>query len=243
MQGGLPGGVGPADHVDVLPAHGGGFRARRAVEHPHPDQPVQGGDPQGAVGHPGRNEHRPPHCRACLAQGDQPLVAGWPDPGRPLREHELGAEQHRLLPGPVRQSGTADAAGKAQVVADHRAAASLPADGPGLHDQGAQTLGGAVHGGRQPGRPGAQDHQVVGLRRRPGGDPVGGRDLGVAGIVQHRAVVADHGGKPPHVDPEVTDQPPPALGAGGVELEGALLRASRSRSWWLRGDHCSPTMR
>jgi hypothetical protein len=49
---------------------------------------------------------------------------------------------------------------------------------------------------------------------------VGSRDLGVAGIVQDRAVVADQGGESVRVDPELADQLLSTLGTGGVELEG-----------------------
>ena len=49
---------------------------------------------------------------------------------------------------------------------------------------------------------------------------MGGRDLGVARIVQDRAVVADERRKSPHVDAEVADQLPATLGIHRLELEG-----------------------
>jgi hypothetical protein len=49
---------------------------------------------------------------------------------------------------------------------------------------------------------------------------VGSCHVGVARIVQDRAVVADEGGKPLHVDAELADQLPPMLGIHRVELEG-----------------------
>jgi hypothetical protein len=57
------------------------------------------------------------------------------------------------------------------------------------------------------------------------------------------AAVVNDCGQMPHVDDVLAHQPLALLGIGAVELEGTLLRASRSRSSWLRGAHCSPTIR
>ena len=59
MDGGLPGGVAAADDHDVdvlhLPSRGHGT----AVEDPEPDQGLDGGHPQPAIGDPRRDDDRP----------------------------------------------------------------------------------------------------------------------------------------------------------------------------------------
>ena len=52
------------------------------------------------------------------------------------------------------------------------------------HDS-AQALGGAIDKGGQPGRPGADDRQVIDLWRGPSLDSVGGGNVGEARIVLH----------------------------------------------------------
>ena len=68
VQGGLTGRVGPTDNVHVLSSHGGGFDARRAVEHACADQAVQGRDAEPAVGHTGRDDHRPRDRLAAITE-------------------------------------------------------------------------------------------------------------------------------------------------------------------------------
>ena len=78
---------------------------------------------------------------------------------RPAGE-EAGAEPDGLVAGSLGEPHAGDAAREAEVVADHRAGAGLAADSLGLqHDRG-QSLGGAVDGGREPGRAGTDDRQV-----------------------------------------------------------------------------------
>ena len=68
MQGGLTGRVGPTNNAHVLAGHGRGFDARRAVEHACPDEPVQGRDAEPAVGHTGRDDHRPGDRLAAITE-------------------------------------------------------------------------------------------------------------------------------------------------------------------------------
>ncbi len=73
---------------------------------------------------------------------------------------ELHAEADRLVAGALGQPHAGDPAREAEVVADHRARAGLPADRLGLeHDRG-EALAGAVHRGGEAGRAGADDRQV-----------------------------------------------------------------------------------
>lgn len=59
--------------------------------------------------------------------------------------------------------GAGDPLGKAQVVAKARARSALASDPSLVDHKGAQALGGAIDGGREPGRPGAHDDDVVRL--------------------------------------------------------------------------------
>jgi hypothetical protein len=157
----LAGRVRRADDVHLLPGHGRALDSGRTVEDPNPDEAVQCRDGEPAVRHAGGNDHRSSSDVAAVAQRDDALVAVNREPGRSVREHELGPEENRLLPGPVRQLTAADSARKAEVVADHRARSGLPTDRLGLDDQRAQPLGRAVHPGRQTSRSGTQDHEIV----------------------------------------------------------------------------------
>jgi hypothetical protein len=58
-------------------------------------------------------------------------------------------------------------------------------------------------------------------------DPVGRCDVGKARIMEHRTVVADHGGKAPHVNPQVSDELSSGLGIRGVELERDAIAAQQ----------------
>ena len=100
-------------------------------------------------------------------------------------EHELGAEQHRLLPRPVCQLTSAYAACKAQIVADQRAGAGLATDCHVLDHHGVQTFGSSIYGGCQPGRSGTQNRQIVDVSGRLYLNAVCAGDLGEARIVQH----------------------------------------------------------
>ena len=73
---------------------------------------------------------------------------------------------------PLREAHPGDAAGEAQVVADHRAGAGLTADCLRLEHDGGEPLGRAVHRGRETRGPGADHRQV--------GDEVGGQLRGRA---------------------------------------------------------------
>jgi len=86
-------------------------------------------------------------------------------------------------------------------------------------NDGTQPLGGAIHGGPQTGRTCTRYGEVIYLRGGSGLGPVGGRQVSEAGIMLHRAVVVDHGGKAPLVNREVLDELLPSLRFGGVELE------------------------
>ena len=76
----------------------------------------------------------------------------------------LGAELLGLRQRASGQRLPGDAGGKAEVVLDARARARLPAGRGALEHQHVQPLGRGVDRGRQPRRPGADDHDVAHLR-------------------------------------------------------------------------------
>jgi len=74
--------------------------------------------------------------------------------GGSVGEDELGSQQRCLLPSPMGQLATADAAVEPEVVPDHGAGASLAADGPRLDDQRVQAFGAPIDGRGETSRPG-----------------------------------------------------------------------------------------
>ncbi len=76
-------------------------------------------------------------------------------------DEDLGAEPPRLLERAARQLVAGHARGEAEVVLDPGRGAGLAARRLALDHDRAQALGGAVHGGREPRGPGADDHGVV----------------------------------------------------------------------------------
>jgi hypothetical protein len=88
------------------------------MEDPYADEAVEAWDAKTAVGHTGSNDHRSCDGLASVGECDDMMIrasnqsSGW------LGEHKLGTERHCLLPRPVRQIASADAAREAQIVAD-----------------------------------------------------------------------------------------------------------------------------
>ena len=104
-------------------------------------------------------------------------------------DQELRAEPQGLAIAALGQLGAADAVREAGIVLDPRAGARLTTGRVQLDDQRAKPLGGGVHGRRQAGGAGAEDHQVVAIVPRarwqahPGrkcGSPVAGGDIGLS---------------------------------------------------------------
>ena len=80
------------------------------------------------------------------------------------REQERRTEDPCLLVRALRELGAAQPPRESEVVADPRARSRLPADRLALDDQRVQALRRRVDGGREPRRPGSDDHHV----ERPG---------------------------------------------------------------------------
>ena len=149
----LPGRVGPADDVDVLPGAARRLGGGRAVEDP----------PPGEVGQPRARRAR--RYDTPVASTTACAAISVPSPKRTSRaapasletDHlpgaeQLGAELDRLPPGPIGQLRAGDAVREAQVVLDPAALPGLTAGRPPLDQHGAQPLRRAVHRRAEPGR-------------------------------------------------------------------------------------------
>ena len=101
-----------------------------------------------AVGHTRGDDHRLGRRLAVVGQRYDALIAAAAQLGRLVGEHELGPEEHRLLPGPVRQDAAADAPRKAKIVTDHGACAGLPTDRVRFQHDSVQPFRRAGDGGR-----------------------------------------------------------------------------------------------
>ena len=158
---GLPGRVAAADDDDLSVVHLPGRRHRGAVVDASPDERLDLGNADPAVVDARGDDDGPGADVAALGRHDVRLVAladlqrGDRPPGV-----EAGAEQQGLAAGALGELHARDAAREAEVVADHRGGAGLPADGLGLHDDRAQALAGPVDRGRQARRAGAHHGQV-----------------------------------------------------------------------------------
>ena len=180
-----------AEDVDVAAGHGRRLRSRTAVEDAGAVQRLERRDAESAVAGAGRQEHRAGSHAAAVGERDEEPVVLAPKVGHPLHEREVRPEDPRLLVCLLSQAPTADPSREAEVVANQRTGGCLAPNPAFVDDQGAESFRGAIHGCRQTGRPGADDHEVeihplrVDRRaRRP-------RDLGVAGVCQDRAVGED----------------------------------------------------
>ena len=151
------------------------------------------------------------------------------DPLDPAGDEDLGAEPARLLQRAPGELVAGDAVGEAEVVLDPRRRAGLAAGRLALDDDRAQALRGAVHGGREPGGPGADDDRVVlrvlGLRaelEQLGDAAVPGPDDGLAvDDADRRAGRPRRGSGPPHSSS--------ASGTSGVIQRNVTWLRSRKR--------------
>lgn len=104
---------------------------------------------------------------------------------------ELSPEQPPLVERAKRQLGSADAPREAEVIADQRRGAGLPAERLVLHHRDVQTLRRGVHARGQAGRTGAHDGHVVHLSARAHRDTDRLGNLAVGGVREHSPVVED----------------------------------------------------
>ena len=174
----LAGRVRPADDHHVLVAARHALAARAAVVHAAAGQLLDAGRVQAAVVDPGGDDDRLRAQPVVTGQLHEPRRPALVDGGHLLHGQELGAEAGRLRRGPAGEVGAGEAHGEAEVVLDPRALAGLAARRLALDQRRSQALRRAVDGGREPGRPAADDHEVVELELRP---PPHARPLGESG--------------------------------------------------------------
>ena len=108
---------------------------------------------------------------------------------RALHAEQLGAEPARLIGAAPREVRAAEPTREPEVVLDAAGLAGLAAGRLALDHHRAQALGRAVDGRRQPGRPAADDDQVVVLGGRLAGDAQALGQLEHGGAFEHRAVL------------------------------------------------------
>ena len=168
------------------------------------------------------------HPRRAVLADSEDLAGG---------EH-LGSEAAGLRRRAPREIGAAEAGGEAQVVLDARALARLPAGRVALDEQGPQALGRPVDGGRQAGRPAAEDHEVVEgeIGVRVEADARG--DVALGRLHERLAVLEDEHRQARVVEPGGIDEPAclrvverPASGKGCRSGRGShAWRAPRRRT-------------
>ena len=223
-HGGLPGRVAaPHDHDGVAGAelrlHPGG-----RVVHAGPLELAEARDVEAPVAGAGRDQHRQrAHGRPVVEP--QHVVPVEPlEGGRLRRDADARAEAPSLDDRPLGQLGARDARREAEVVLDARRGPRLAARRDPVEDDGGEPLRGAVDGRRQPGRPRADDQEVAVERRggrRTQSDPP--RQLGVAGVAQHRLTTPDHHRRVLRTDAQLPQQ---RLGLRvALEVEPAVREA------------------
>ena len=134
---------------------------------------------------------------------------------------DLDPELLRLAERAAHQRHAGNAGREAEVILDPRRGAGLAAERAAIDGEHRQPFGAGVDGGREPGRPGADDDDVVepvGVDRADQADAA--RDLVLARIAQQIAVGTEHDRKLFGRDLEALDQGLRAAVRGGIETSG-----------------------
>ena len=157
----LAGRVARADDDHRVAAAARGLAAPGAVVDAAAEPGLDPVDVERAPVHPRRGDH---HVRGHLvAAGDVELRAlgRHPAAGHAAQQHQLGAEALGLAPRQPREVRALDAAGEAEEVLDLGGVGGLAARDVALDQQRREPVRGGVDRGRQPGRAGAHDREVV----------------------------------------------------------------------------------
>src|SRR5512141_243834 len=185
----LSGRVPRAGYKDVLPFDEAPI-ARDDIENSGPREALEFRDAQAAVGRSGSDEHALRDDLRPVRQHHDAIRPPGLEPARLAREDVLRPEEPGLLVRTLGQLGAADAARETEVVPDHRTGAGLPAYRFTLDDDGAQSLRGCIHGGRETRRAATDDDEIAGRFFDVGGaERV--HDLGVRGIREDVPVEED----------------------------------------------------
>ena len=239
---GLAGGVAAADDQHrVAGAHlrlrlGGGVVDAEALV------ALELGEVELSVLGAGGDDHRPAVDDRPVGQLDRVVAVVGRQADRERRHHHARAEPPRLERRALGELAPGDPGREPEVVLDPRRRARLAAERDLVDHLRVEALRGAVHGRRQAGGTGADDHEIAHRRRGPArAEPQQLRDLGVARVAQD-ALAADHDRRLGGGDAERPQQPVgllvaprgPATGTAcgcgrGTRAAGACTASSASR--------------
>src|SRR4051794_12569745 len=177
------------------------------VEHTRALELVESLDRQSPIVSASRNEHRLGHHLLAASELEQVVAVG------PVESYCLGghgdprAELLCLEGGALGELGAGDPRGEAEGVLDERRGAGLSTGGDGVESHRVEPLRGAVYGGREAGRAGADHDEVAGRlprsRRAHADRPC---ELRVARVAQHLAPAHDHDRRLRGTHPELAQQ-------------------------------------
>ena len=156
----------------------------------------------------------------------------------------LGPEQDGLVERARRQLGAADAAWKSEVVPDHRARSGLTTHRSRFDERRTQSLRLGVHGGRESGRPAADDDEVVDPRARASTRTQRIGDLRVGRIDERTTVSQNDNRTHAGLDPrEFQDRRRRTSESAAWNANGMSCRCRRSHISYTRAVRSAPTMR
>ncbi len=226
----LAGRVAAAHHGGPAVLARSGMDRGAGVEDPRPVPPLAAGDGKPLVGGAGGDQDRPAADDLAVVE-DEPVHLVLAGHRADLdRGDQLGPELQGLEVAPIGQVRPGQAGGEPHVVLDPRAGPGLAARPEPVEDDGGQPLGGAVDGRREPGRAGADDHQV----ERLGADlPLQAEALGQPGDRRPRrprAPVAGHERQLVGRDAPATPcAARPAGSSASIQVCGTLFLSKNSR--------------
>ena len=169
IDGRLAGGIAGADQRHLLAAAQPRLDRRGPVVHARSLELREVGDVEAAIACAARDHHRARPHRLAVADGEAVVPAGRID--RIAERHDLVRYRHldaellRLVVGARHQRHARNAGRKAEIVLDARRRAGLSAEGAAVEHDRRQPFRRRIDGGGQPGRSGADDGDVIELRR------------------------------------------------------------------------------
>ena len=170
----LAGRIAAADQNDLFACAQARLDLRRPVPDPATLEARDVGDRRTPVSCAARDHDRPGlnAIAAVKFEDERAIFARAIQRPDPDGNHHVGAEFLRLNEGAGSQRLAAYPGGKAKVVFDPGAGSGLPAVSAGVENRHRQSFGAGVHGGREPGGPGADHRHVVDeIRPRRDGQP------------------------------------------------------------------------
>ncbi len=211
-------GVAGADQGHLLRGAQLRFQGRRPIVHARSLEGVEVRDIEPAIARPAGNDDRTRHC--VLIVGQRQSEAASVCALQRLEAHHLVGDRHfdaeflRLIVGARHQRNAADAGWKAEIILDAGRRARLAAERTTVEHQGGKPFRSCIDAGREPGRSGADDRNVieqVRIDRSHQPDAAGQFDL--ARIPQHLSARAQHDRKLAGIDLKTLDERP-RLGIG-----------------------------